>query len=155
MTKLTFRRPAPLFNDFFTDMDLLSPRLRRVLERDPLLEPVGWMPPVEIEEKEAELLLTMELPGLKRENVDVAFEDGILTIKGEKMEEKTEEKEDRKLHVWERQYGSFHRAFTLPRTIDGAHISAEFANGVLHVRLPKMKEEVARGRKIEVAAPRG
>jgi HSP20 family protein len=151
MTKLTFRRPASSVNDFFTDFDMLPARLRRVMDREPFLEPVGWAPPVEIEEKERELVLTMELPGLKKEDVEVAFEDGVLTIKGEKSEEKTEENKERRLQVWERQYGAFRRAFTLPGTIDGTRIAAHFSNGVLKVNLPRTSEEKARGRKIEVA----
>ncbi|MBL8959302.1 MAG: Hsp20/alpha crystallin family protein [Gemmatimonadetes bacterium] len=151
MTKLALRRPTPSFNDFFADLDLWPARMRRAMDRDPLLEPVGWMPPVEIEELEKELVLTMELPGLKKEQVDVSFEDGVLTIKGEKLEERTEEKKDRQLHVWERQYGAFHRAFTLPRTVDGGRISAQFKDGVLRVHLPRVTEAAPRGRKIEVA----
>ncbi len=154
MTRLTNRRSTPLFNDLLADFDVLPARLRRTFDRDPFLESVGWMPPVEIEETPQELLLTMELPGLKREQVDVAFEDGVLTIRGEKTEEKTEERKERTLHIWERQYGSFHRAFTLPKTIDGARIAAEFTNGVLRVHLPKAPDDKVRGRKIEVGEPR-
>lgn len=151
MTKLNLRHPTPAFNDFFSDLDLWPTRLRRAMERDPLLESVGWMPPVEIEEFETELVMTMELPGLKKEQVDVTFEDGVLTIKGEKQEERNEARKDRQLHVWERQYGAFRRAFTLPRSIDGARITAHFKDGVLRVQLPKVAEAVPRGRKIEVA----
>lgn len=151
MTKLTLRRPTPLFSDLFGEMELVPNRLRRFFEApDALLEPVGWMPPVEIEEKEAEMVLTAELPGLKRENVDVTFDEGVLTITGEKLEEK--EDKERKLHVWERNYGVFRRSFTLPKAIDPAKITAEFANGVLTVKMPKSTEARIKGRKIEVAA---
>lgn len=148
MNKPTIRRPGSLLGDFFTDD--LSPRMRRIFDGDPLLEPVGWMPPVEIEEKPGELLLTMELPGLAQDQVDVSFDDGVLTIRGEKSEEKEEGGKDRKLHVWERRYGAFHRSFTLPRDLDVQHIAAEFSKGVLRVRMPKAAEEKVKGRKIQV-----
>jgi HSP20 family protein len=148
MNKVTFRRPSTLFGEFFND-DLPN-RMRRAFDGDPLLEPVGWMPPVEIEEKADELVLSMELPGLTRDQVDVSFDDGVLTIRGEKSEER-EEGKDRKLHVWERRYGAFHRSFTLPRNLDVQRIGAEFAKGVLRVRMPKAAEEKVKGRKIEVA----
>lgn len=151
MTKLTLRRPAPLFTDLFGDFEVMPNRLRRFLEAGPALEPVGWMPPVEIEDKEAELVLTAELPGLKRENVDVAFEEGVLTIKGEKAEEREEKDKERKLFVWERNYGEFRRSFTLPRAIDPAKITADFTRGVLTVHMPKTAEDKVKGRKIDVA----
>jgi HSP20 family protein len=155
MTKLTLRRPAgSLFTDFFPELEPLPTRLGRLFDGATMLQPVGWMPPVEIEERENELLLTMELPGMMRENVDVLFEDGALTIKGERTEEK-EEKKERRLHIWERQYGAFQRSFTLPRTIDGAKITAEFKRGVLNVHLPIVADEKVRGRKIEVAEVKG
>lgn len=152
MTKLTLRRPAPLFSDLFGEMEFVPNRLRRFFEApDALLEPVGWMPPVEIEEKETEMVLTAEIPGMKRENVEVTFDEGVLTINGEKFEEKEEKDKERKLHVWERNYGTFRRSFTLPKAIDPAKITAEFENGVLRVRMPKSTEARVRGRKIEVA----
>ncbi len=150
MTKLTFRRPSPVFSDLFSELDMPG-RMRRMFDGDPMLEPVGWMPPVEIEERPDELVLSMELPGLAREQVDVSFDDGVLTIRGEKTEEKDENAKDRKLHVWERRYGAFHRSFTLPRTLDVSKISAEFTRGVLRVRLPKASEDKVKGRKIAVA----
>lgn len=151
MNKLTFRRPAPMLSELFGDMDIVPNRLRRFLEADnALLEPVGWMPAVEIEEKENELILTAEIPGLKRENIDVSFDDGVLTIHGEKNEEKEEKDKERKLHLWERSYGVFRRSFTLPKAVDPAKISADYTNGVLHIRMPKSAETRIRGRKIEV-----
>ncbi len=150
MNNLPRRRPGSLFGDFFNEFDPFPSSPGRGHDHGFMLEPVGWMPPVEIEEREGELVLTMELPGLSRDDVDVSFEDGVLTIKGEKAEEREEANRDRKLHVFERQYGSFQRAFTLPRNIDGAKIAAEFRRGLLRVHLPKAEEDRVRGRKIEV-----
>ncbi len=107
----------------------------------------GWMPPVNVEETSEALVLTAELPGLRMEDVDVEFENGVLTIRGRK-EETREEDSDRRYHVWERRYGAFQRSFTLPRSVSVDDITASFENGVLHVRMPKAAE--AKGRKIEI-----
>jgi HSP20 family protein len=134
-------------------------RLRRFfgnefgLDAFPMTEPVGWVPKVEIMETEAELLLTAELPGMTKENIEITFEDEVLTIRGEKTEEKKEEKNGGpKYHLWERTYGAFLRTFTLPQTIDPAKIVAEMKDGVLKLHMPKMKVAKAKGRKIEIAA---
>jgi HSP20 family protein len=158
MTKLTLPRPAPMFATMAREMDEVQNRLRRFfgegfpIENAPLTEPVGWLPVVEIVEKPDELLLTAELPGMAKENVEVLFEDEVLTIRGEKKEEKEEGNGDKRYHLWERSYGAFQRSFTLPRAIDATKIVAEFNNGVLKVRMPKTAPEKAKGRKIEIAA---
>ena len=157
MSKLTLSRPAPMFTNVAREMDEMQNRLRRFfnegfpIEGLPVMEPVGWVPVVEIVENKDELLLTAELPGMTKENVEVAFEDDILTIRGEKKEERKEGNGDRRFHLVERAYGAFQRSFTLPRTIDGTKISAEFKDGVLTVHMPKSAQAMNKGRKIEIA----
>lgn len=107
-----------------------------------------WMPPVNVVEHTDALELTAELPGMAAENVEIDYENDVLTIRGEKTEERTEGDDKRRYHVWERRSGSFQRSFTLPRAIDPAGITASFANGVLMIRLPKAPE--AQGRRIEI-----
>lgn len=106
----------------------------------------GWTPAVNIVEREGELLLTAELPGMRRQDIDIALENNVLTIRGEKREEH-EEKEEKE-YLYERSYGSFSRAFTLPRTVDPDQIRAEFQDGVLKVHMPKTEE--SKGRRIQV-----
>ncbi len=108
-----------------------------------------WSPDVSICETKDELVITAELPGMSEEDINVELENNVLTISGEKTEERTEGDEDRKYHVWERSYGSFRRAFSLPRTVGGDNVHAAFHKGVLTVRLPKLAE--AKGRKIEIS----
>ena len=134
------------------DLDLFSNRLSRVFGKDlDTPEPNGvWIPAVNVEEAADELLLTAELPGMLEEDISLNIENNILTIRGEKRETREEADEGRKYHVWERKYGSFHRSFTLPRTIEADSIQAEFDGGVLTVRLPKAPE--AKSRSIEIAA---
>jgi HSP20 family protein len=133
-------------------------RLRRffgeefALEPFPAMEPVGWVPKVEIVEDEKELLLTAELPGMVKENIEITFEDNLLIIQGEKKDEKEEKKNggEPHYHMWERTYGAFRRTFTLPRTIDAEKIVAEMKEGVLKIHMPKTAIAKAKGRKIEV-----
>jgi len=158
MTKLTLPRAKPLFGNVAREMNEVQNRLRRFWD-DPFLtegltipEAVGWMPAVEIEETADELVMTVELPGMTKENVEVAFEDDVLTVRGEKKEEHKEPNGERRYHVWERTYGAFQRTFTLPRTIEPAKIVAEFNSGVLVVKMPKTAQAKAKGRKIEITA---
>ena len=105
-----------------------------------------WNPPVDVEETPDHLLVRAELPGMSREDIDLVLEDGVLTISGEKKE--TEREENAQVLLYERRWGTFTRRFTLPRAVDAAGITAEYAEGVLTVRIPKAEE--AKGRKIEI-----
>ena len=78
----------------------------------------------------------MELPGIKPENVDISVENGVLTIRGEKRDERKEGEEGR-YHLVERSYGSFTRSFVLPQGMNEEQISADFDHGLLRVRIPK------------------
>jgi HSP20 family protein len=108
-----------------------------------------WAPPVNVTETKDELVLTAELPGMSEEDVQVELENNVLSISGEKSEVRTEGDEERRYHVWERSYGSFRRAFTLPQTVSADDVTASFENGILTVKLPKAAE--AKGRKIQIS----
>jgi len=142
----TYRNP-------WRELDQFTDRLSRILEgqNGGLSAPSlagSWLPAVSVEETQDELVLTAELPGMDPADVDVEMENNVLTIRGEKREERKEENENRRYHVWERSYGSFERSFTLPRTVKAEEISAEFEGGLLRVRMPKAPE--ARSRRIEI-----
>jgi len=94
--------------------------------------------------------ITAELPGIDEKNVDVKVANGVLTIKGEKQEEKEEKKKD--YYLRERNFGSFERAFQLPDGVDGDKIEANFKKGVLTVSLPKKPEAQQAAKKIDVKA---
>lgn len=113
-------------------------------------ESIGWVPAMDIVETSKEVTLTAELPGIEQKDVDVSVEDGVLTIRGEKSEERKEEGDEKKVYLYERTYGSFLRSFTLPSTVDGSKITADFVNGVLKVHMPKGVEPKPKGRKIEL-----
>ena len=102
-------------------------------------ETYEWSPVADISETDDEYLVKAELPGIRREDVKVSLEDGMLTIEGERKQE-TEEK-GRRLHRIERFYGTFCRTFTLPDDADASGIRAESKDGVLNVYVPKLKVE--------------
>ena len=109
---------------------------------------VGSVPAVDIAEKDREFEITAELPGMDESNIDVKFADGVLTIKGEKKEEKEERKKD--YYLSERRYGSFQRSFPVPESVDADKIEAKFVNGVLTIRLPKSAEAQKNEKKIAI-----
>jgi HSP20 family protein len=115
-------------------------------ETEESLVGVDWAPLVDIEETDKEFLVKAELPEVKKEDVKVALEEGLLTIQGERKHMK--EEKDRKVHRVERSYGKFMRSFTVPRDVDEKKVMAEFKDGVLMVHVPKA--EVAKPRLIEV-----
>jgi HSP20 family protein len=112
--------------------------------------PLGWEPSIDVTEGIEELTVKAELPGVKKDDVSVTFDDGMLTIKGEKRDEKREKDEKQQYHVYERSYGAFARSFSLPSAIDDKRIKADFHDGVLTVHLPKSAEVKANGKPIEI-----
>jgi HSP20 family protein len=102
--------------------------------------------PTDVSEDENALQLSMELPGVKSDDVHLSLENNILTIRGEKRQEIDENNE--RVHRSERVYGVFERTFALPNTVDADKIEARFENGILFVRIPKA--ERARPREIRV-----
>lgn len=109
----------------------------------------GKVPAVDIAEKEKEYEITAELPGLDENKVEVKFADGMLTIKGEKQEEKEEKKKD--YYLSERRFGSFQRSFQVPDGVDPDKITATVKNGILTVILPKSPEAQNREKKIAIS----
>ena len=95
-----------------------------------------WTPAVDIHESNQELTFAVELPGIKMEDIEVTAVDGILTIHGERTEERNEAEEGR-YHLVERNYGSFMRRFQLPPGVDNEKIEADVEHGMLQVRIPK------------------
>ena len=99
----------------------------------------AWVPAVDIYETEAhEVVVKAELPDMKREDISLTFENGVLTLKGERKLEQEVKKEH--FHRVERRHGAFSRSFTLPNTVDASRISASYKDGVLTVRLPQREE---------------
>jgi HSP20 family protein len=105
-----------------------------------------WSPRVDIAETEKEFVIKAEIPEVKKEDVKVTVDSSVLTIRGERRQEK--EEKDKKFHKIERYYGSFSRSFTLPDEVEITKIEAIFKDGMLNLHIPKSKE--AKSKKIEV-----
>ena len=134
--------------DPFRDVARLQDDMARMLEdrRFAAGESVGWTPACDIYEDEEAVTLRFELAGVEPKDVDVRFENGVLTLRGERKLEKEDRRDG--YHRIELGYGTFTRSFSLPGTVDAEKIRAESRNGVLVVTLPKRVE--ARPRSIQV-----
>lgn len=124
----------------FREMDEVFRGFAPLLGRMPPTRPAevvyDFLPPADIVEREKEYLVKIDLPDVKKEDVKVLFDDGMLTVRGERRVEKEEKGE--KAHRTERFYGSFERSFALPEDVDPTMIRAESKDGVLTLTLPKM-----------------
>jgi len=143
---------APLFSErdpFFT------PFFDRFLTWDPFragspsedLTSRTWMPPVDVRETDEAYLLSAELPGLTKDDIQITFENGVLRLSGERRFEKDEQKDN--YHRIERAYGSFNRSFTLGSGVDPSKVNAAFKDGVLTITVPKTPE--TKPRKIAIS----
>ena len=110
----------------------------------------GAVPAVDVSETDKAYEITAELPGIDEKNVEVKLANGLLTIKGEKQDEKEEKKKD--YYMRERSFGSFERTFQVPDGVDSDKIDASFKKGVLTVTLPKSAEAQKAEKKIAVKA---
>jgi HSP20 family protein len=143
--------------DPYREFRTVQDRMSRILgttpargDRDEELSLGTWMPPVDIVEETDQIVLTAELPGFKESDVEIQLEGGVLTLRGERKLE--ERKEGKNYHRVERSYGQFVRSFTLPNNVDRDNIRASFADGLLHIELPKREE--ARPRQIKIGGGR-
>jgi len=112
-------------------------------------ESVGWTPPCDIYEDEETVVLRFELAGVEPKDVDVRFENGVLTVRGERKLERDDKREN--YHRVERAYGTFTRSFSLPGTLDPERIKAEAKNGVLDITLAKKAEAKPRAIQVKVS----
>lgn len=140
--------------DPLRELEEMSERLNRMISRTSLrrdggkemLTAADWAPAVDIIETESEYLIKAELPDVKKEDVKITLQEGVLTIQGERRQER--EEKGKKFHRIEQTYGTFIRSFTLPDSVDDAKASAEFKDGVLNLHLPE--SEKVKPRTIEV-----
>jgi HSP20 family protein len=105
-----------------------------------------WMPPMDLVESGDHFVLRADLPGMSEEDVKIEFEDGTLTVSGERRSEHGEEKEG--YHRVERSFGAFSRSLTLPQGVDADAVTASFDRGVLEIRIPKPEQR--KPRRIEI-----
>jgi len=134
----------------FVELDEMQQRLNRLLADRPVkgIDPgfADFMPAVDIQETDAEFIVRADLPDVKKEDIKIHLQDGVLAIEGERQKEK--EEKGKRFHKVERQFGRFVRRFELPTDIAADKVRAEFKDGVLNVVLPKAP--AARPKQIEV-----
>ena len=141
----------------FHDVAVLQNRLNSIFNDYPRAGTAGdseslgsgsFVPAVDIYEDAQKLALTLELPGIRPENVDIRVENQTLTVKGERGFDG--EQKEQNYHRIERRYGSFVRSFTLPQTVDTENVKANYEHGVLSIELPKKAEAKPKQIKVEV-----
>ena len=147
MTVVRWQPRNPSIWNWSREMDrmmnsALSRRWANSAERD-------WLPDVDVEERENEYLVAMDIPGVDKKDVHVTVEGNLLTVKGERKYERTEGEEGQ-CYCSERQFGSFSRSFTLSKKIDSGRISAKHKDGVLTITLPKAEEALEKEIEIQV-----
>jgi HSP20 family protein len=144
-----------IFEDFgFAGPSLsLSPLLsgstgQGVSRNAPSFARVGWMPQIETRRRGDNLVVHADLPGLRKEDVQVEVDDGILTISGERSDEHEDERDD--YYRSERSYGQFYRAIPLPEGVDESACEATFKDGVLEVTIPLPKQQEKKAKQIQI-----
>jgi HSP20 family protein len=120
-----FPEVSRFFDDFFNDFPMMNSR-------------ENWLPAVDILEKDGEMILRCEIPGMSEKDIDLKLEGNVLTLKGEKKLDHEEGRDN--YHRVESFYGTFSRSFTLPETVDTGKIKADYKNGVLTVTIPQKPE---------------
>ena len=139
-----------LFDDFWSG-SRRSPVERAIFDVEPSWRGEfnwGKTPAIDVAETDKAYEVTAELPGMDEKNIEVKLAGDVLTIKGEKKDEKEERKKD--YYVSERRFGSFQRSFTVPVGVDADKIEANFKNGILTVTLPKSPQAQKNEKKIEI-----
>ncbi len=141
--------------DPFADVDLFFNRMvPGSLANFPRLALEGtgrkldWAPSADISETDQEYLIRAELPAVKKEDVQVTFDDGMITIKGERKQQKEDKNE--KYHRTESFYGSFERRFSLPDNVNSDSIRCESKDGILTVHIPKVETPKSKPKQITV-----
>jgi HSP20 family protein len=139
--------------DPFRELEDVSNRLNRMFnltrgDAREALTSADWVPAVDIVETPEEYLLKVECPEVKKDELKVSVENGVLNIQGERKRE--EEEKDKKFHRVERYYGSFMRSFALPENVDDTKVSADFKEGLLNVHVPKSEKSKPRAIDIKV-----
>ena len=128
--------------DPFRELEEVSSRLNRLFSQTsrPANDDRGdmladWAPAIDVQETDVEYVIKADLPAVKKEDVKVSVQDGILAVEGERQQEK--EEKGKKFHRIERSYGRFVRRLALPTDVDEQKVTADFKDGVLNVHLPK------------------
>ena len=149
MNMMTSWYPIREFEDLLERYNRVGSRVLRGNNEESGLLIADWSPTVDIEESDESYLIKADLPGVKKDDIEVTLENGVLNIKGEKRVEKEVGKGTRR-HRAERFYGTFVRSFTLPRAVQGSKVDAHYEDGVLSLLIPKAEEAKPKAIKVKV-----
>jgi HSP20 family protein len=141
--------------DPFREMTTLQNRLNSIFQdfnrgnaENELVSTAAFVPPVDIYEDDQKIVIKLEIPGMKQDDLDIQLENNTLTVRGERKFEKEEKEEN--FHRIERRYGSFYRAFTIPNTVNPESVKADYDAGVLSIKLEKRAEAKPKQIKVQV-----
>ena len=141
-----------LFEDFGLESRLHLPRLltrgHELVKREAGIMPAEWSPQVDVLEREGLFVVRADLPGLGKDDIKVEVTDDLLTIQGERRQEKKEEREGR--YYSECSYGKFYRAIPIPEGVEASKATAEFRKGVLEITMPAPKRAEPKPRAVEI-----
>jgi HSP20 family protein len=143
-----FRDVDDVFDRFFAETLRRWPRAGAAAGTAEGRQAFDWAPVADVSETDAEYVIKAELPEVRKEDVNISLQDGVLTLSGERKQEKSTENE--KVHRLERFYGSFARRFALPDNVDETGIRAESKDGVVLIHIPKQKVVEPKPRQIAV-----
>src|SRR5215212_7457230 len=132
-----YMTPNQDYKNIQTQLNRIFEPFARFAGTDEDLVSGTWAPPVDVAETQEKILVRAEVPGMRQEDIQIEFENGLLTIRGER---KLEKSEGMTWHRVERVYGNFSRSFTLPRTVDPEKIHASYREGILEIEVPKKEE---------------
>jgi len=138
-------RPMTVFNE-------VDNMINSVINRDWSLEPIQstkWNPAVDVKETDGSFLISADIPGLTKKDINIEVSDDVLSITGERTEDNVEDSD--LYHYRERSKGAFTRSFHLPESVDEKKISANFKDGILNIDLPKTKVIEPKSRKIKIS----
>ena len=138
-------RPMTVFNE-------VDNMINSMFNRDWNLEPIQstkWNPAVDVKETDNSFLISADIPGLPKKDINIEVSDDVLSITGERTEDKVEDSD--LYHYRERSKGAFTRSFHLPESVDEKKISANFKDGILNIELPKTKVIEPKSRKIKIS----
>lgn len=130
--------PSNDFRTLQTQLHRIFEPLGRMAGDDEDLVSGTWVPPVDVAEMQDKIVVRAEVPGMKQVDISIEFENGMLTIRGDRKIDKAVE--GMTYHRVERTYGNFSRSFTLPRTVDAERITASYRDGILEIDIPKKEE---------------
>lgn len=142
--------------DPFRELEDMTHRLNRIFGRSltttetpgESIRTAAWVPLVDVSETDGSFVIKAEIPEVRKEDVKVTVENGMLTLQGERRQEK--EEKGRRFHRIERSYGSFVRSFDLPANVDASKIKADFKDGMLCVELPKTEKAESKAIDVKV-----